>query len=90
LKYQERFGSGPDEVEKGDRKKDWFKVNGKARNTLQTVAVRIADNVTYALMEQVSMQGIPDGLIHNAKVFCIGEIGILATRQIKDEIGGEK
>src|SRR5205085_12011823 len=90
LKDKECFGSVEDVVEEGDGNKDWFKMNGKAGDTLQTVAVRVTDDVTYALMEQVAVQGIPDGLVHYTEVFCVGQVGVLPACEIKDEIGGEE
>ena len=90
LKDQECFGGGEDVVEEGDGNKYWFKMNGKAGDTLQTVAVGVTDDVTYALVEQVAVQGIPDGLVHNSEVFCAGQVGVLAACQVEDEIGGEE
>ena len=65
-------------------------MNGKTRNTIEAVAVGITDCIANGLVEQVAVQGTPDGLVHNTKVFRAGYIGVVPAGEIKDEIAGEK
>src|SRR5205085_7880174 len=70
LNHQQRIGIGPDEIEERDGKEDWFKVDGKARDASNTIAVRIAYRIANSLMKQLAVRETPDGLVHNTQVFC--------------------
>ena len=89
LQDKQCFRAGNDQIKQRNQEKNRFKMDGKARNTIHTRTVGIADDIAYRLMKELPVCQTPDGLVHRAQVFSGREIGILSPKMQKNKIYGK-